>query len=332
MSFDENIETIEKIIGYSFRDTSLLRQAFTRTSFCNEENRRRRVKLQSSEVLEFIGDSALSTAIITLLMADESKRYEYGLLTELCEGDFSNIKSRLSNKQNLAISTERLGLEKYLIMGEGDERLGIDKQPSVMEDLFESIIGAIYVDSGMLIEPVIASVKKMLDVSVYKNADSDASPISQSAKNQLQEWCADKSRRLPPPVYSTISESGPDHKKSFVRGCYIGEVLYGTGEGKNRKIADAAAAEAALTRLKAEKKSSDTESSSIEELRLLAAERHAAPPSYKDLGETDRSTSTEREFAAECTLLGKSTVGRGKSKKEAKASAAKAMIAIVKKY
>ena len=331
MSFDENIETIERIIGYHFRDPSLLKQAFTRTSYCNEENRRRKVKLQSSEVLEFIGDGALSTAIITLLMADESQRYEFGLLTKLNEGDFSNIKSRLSNKQNLAISTERLGLQKYLIMGEGDERLGIDHQPSVMEDLFESIIGAIYVDSNMSIAPVIESVKKMLDVSVYKNADNETLPISQSAKNELQEWCADKQRRLPPPIYETLSESGPDHKKSFVRGCYIGEKLYGTGEGKNRKLADAAAAKAALTRLMAEATDRDTDAPYVEELRLLAAEMHAAPPSYTDLGETDRSTSTEREYATECNFLGKSSKGVGKSKKEAKAISAKVMLSMLKR-
>ena len=68
MSFEENVEKIEEAIGYRFRDRSLLRQAFTRTSWCNEQNRGRRVKFQSSEVLEFIGDSALSTAIITMLM------------------------------------------------------------------------------------------------------------------------------------------------------------------------------------------------------------------------------------------------------------------------
>ena len=102
MTFDANIEKIEEIIGYSFRDRSLLKQAFTRTSWCNEQNHGGRDRFQSSEVLEFIGDSALSTAIITLLMAEESKRYEHGLLTKLGEGDFSNIRSNLADKRNLS--------------------------------------------------------------------------------------------------------------------------------------------------------------------------------------------------------------------------------------
>jgi|GEM_PF-173717 len=321
MSFNDNIDRIEEIIGYSFRDRQLLRQAFTRTSWCNEQNRGGGVRLQSSEVLEFIGDSALSTAIITLLMREESRRYEHGLFTELGEGDFSNIKAALSNKHNLAASTKILGLEKYLIMGEGDERLGIGNQPSVMEDLFESIIGAIYVDSDMRIEPVIASVKKMLDVSVYRNAEGGHS-ILQSAKNELQEWCADKKRRLPQPIYTTLEESGPDHQKSFVRGCYVGEVLYGRGEGKNRKIADAAAAKAALCRLIDEEQSGKETKQSVEALRMLCAERHAPPPAYVDLGETEASTAQCQEFSQQCTALGLSATGVGKSKKEAKADAA----------
>ncbi len=325
MSFDSNIEKIEEIIGYSFRDRSLLRQAFTRTSWCNEQNRGGRIKFQSSEVLEFIGDSALSTAIITLLMAEESKRYEHGLLTELGEGDFSNIKAALSNKHNLAASTKALGLEKYLIMGEGDERLGIGNQPSVMEDLFESIIGAIYVDSGMNLEPVIAAVSKMLDVSVYKSA-SEGHGVLQSAKNELQEWCADKKRRLPAPVYTTLDESGPDHNKSFVRGCYIGDVLYGRGEGKNRKIADAAAASAALERLRVEEIDRKSADNPTEALRTLAAELRKPAPVYEDLGESNASTVTDKEFVSSCTALGITARGTGKSKKEARAAAAREIL------
>ena len=90
MNFEKNIEAIEEIIGYVFRDKSLLRQAFTRASFCNENNYRQREPYQSNEVLEFFGDSILSAAIVTLLMKDLSERYEFGISTTLNEGDFSN--------------------------------------------------------------------------------------------------------------------------------------------------------------------------------------------------------------------------------------------------
>ena len=242
-----NVKEIEKKINYTFKDKSLLIQAFTRTSFCNETNPTAKVKYQSNEVLEFFGDGVLSLSIISFLLKECTERYEHGIKTELKEGDFSNIKSKLSDKQNLSRSMKALGLEKYLLMGEGDAKLGIQNEPSVMEDLFESIVGAIFIDSDMSIGAVISAVSGMLDMSVYTSKQK----IAQSAKNALQEWCADKKHRLPPPRYETLSEDGPDHKKTYMRACYIGDKLMGRGIGKNFKLADAAAAEDALQALMA---------------------------------------------------------------------------------
>ena len=245
---DLNIKEIEKKIGYTFRDKSLLTQAFTRTSFCNETNPTAKVKYHSNEVLEFFGDGVLSLSIISFLLRECTERYEHGIRTELDEGDFSNIKSKLSDKQNLSKSMKALGLEKHLLMGEGDLKLGIQNEPSVMEDLFESIIGAIFIDSDMSIRTVMDVVAGMLDTSVYTSRQK----IAQSAKNALQEWCADKKRRLPTPRYETLSEDGPDHKKTYMRACYVGDKLVGRGIGKNFKLADAAAAEDALKTLMAQ--------------------------------------------------------------------------------
>ena len=240
-----NVTDIESKIGYVFKDKSLLVQAFTRSSFCNEHTPSRNEKYQSNEVLEFFGDGVLSVAIISFLMKECTERYAHGIKTELGEGDFSNIKSKLSDKQNLSKSMKALGLQKHLRMGEGDAKLGIENEPSVMEDLFESIVGAIYIDSDMSIDAVIKAVSTMLDMSVY----TDSRKPMQSAKNALQEWCADKKRRLPAPRYETLSEDGPDHKKTYMRGCYVGDRLVGRGVGKNFKIADAIAAEDALNAL-----------------------------------------------------------------------------------
>lgn len=245
--FDASLPKIERKLGYTFRDKSLIRQAFTRTSFCNEHPGE---KLQSNEVLEFFGDGVLSVTIISFLLESRTERYAHGIKTELHEGDFSNIKSKLSDKTNLSRSIERLGLESYLLLGEGDKKLGIENEPSVMEDLFESIVGAVYIDSEKNMSDVARVVSNILDMSVYEKNSKPA----QSAKNSLQEFCADKSRRLPPPEYKTLKEEGPDHKKSYTRGVYIGGELIAEGEGKNLKIADANAATAALSVL--EKKES----------------------------------------------------------------------------
>lgn len=324
MNFNKYIPEIEKKIGYVFKDKSLITQAFTRSSFCNEHKERGGRGYISNEVLEFFGDSVLSTAIISMMLRDKTERYEHGIYTRLDEGDFSNIRSKLSDKRNLSRSMAALGLQKYLRMGEGDGKLGIENEPSVMEDLFESIIGAVYIDCGMDIARVITVVGGMLDVSAYFS--SEAAPI-QSYKNALQEFCADKKHRLPAPVYKTVSESGPDHKRIYERGVYLGDRLVATGKGKNQKIADSAAAEAALEILKKEcKNTKNVNISSLSELKSLAVKNKQPSPEFRDLGETPASTVSSREFMIECRCMGKSAVAMGKSKQEARALAAEKVL------
>ena len=327
MDFKKYIPEIEKKIHYTFKDKSLLIQAFTRTSFCNEKNYGGKANYMSNEVLEFFGDSVLSTAIISLLLDKRTKRYEHGITTALTEGDFSNIRSKLSDKRNLSLCTAELGLQKYLRMGEGDEKLGICNEPSVMEDLFESIIGAIYIDCGMEIKPIIAVVSKILNTTAYESAE----PPMQSFKNALQEWCADKKHRLGAPIYKTASESGPDHRKVYERAVYIDGKLCGTGKGKNIKLADAAAAEAALAYLKSEAKSATPAAKeALSELKNLAAKNKLPTPEFRDLGETENSNSYDREFRIECRFAGKCAHGIGKSKQDARANAAAKLLEEIK--
>ena len=293
-----NFGEIEKKIGYTFKDKSLLTQAFTRTSFCNEINPTVKVKYHSNEVLEFFGDGVLSLSIITFLLKECTERYEHGIRTELGEGDFSNIKSKLSDKQNLSKSMKALGLEKHLLMGEGDAKLGIQNEPSVMEDLFESIVGAIFIDSGMNIQAVIDSVSGMLDMAVY----TEKQKVTQSAKNALQEWCADKKRRLPAPRYETLSEDGPDHKKTYMRGCYIGDKLMGRGIGKNFKLADAAAAEDALKALMAKEEQNlktkvvKTEPKATKQVQKPEQEKTSAPAKIEAVAPVDQTASESKKL------------------------------------
>ncbi|MBQ7387655.1 MAG: hypothetical protein IJW03_05775 [Clostridia bacterium] len=329
MDFKKYIPEIEKIIRYKFKDKSLLTQAFTRTSYCNEHNRGRSAPLSSNEVLEFFGDSVLSTAIVSLLMMSNTKRFEHGISTELREGDFSAIRSKLSDKSNLSKMTAALGLQKYLLVGEGDAKLGIENEPSVMEDLFESIIGAIYIDCGMNISVVTEVVARLLDVEEYSKKSE--APV-QSHKNALQEWCADKKHRLPAPVYKTLSESGPDHKKTYERGCYIGERLCGRGVGKNQKLADAAAAAAALELLLSEdRRASASAVEALTKIKEFATKNKLASAQFRDLGETEKSTVSAREYAIECRFAGKSACGTGPSKQDARAKAAEAVLTQIEK-
>jgi dsRNA-specific ribonuclease len=203
-----------------------------------------------------------------------------------------------------------------------------------MEDLFESIVGAIYIDSDNDMRAVIASVAKMLDMKAY--AQSGAAPL-QSSKNQLQEWCADKNHRRQSPVYKTIAEDGPDHKKVYQRACYIGDKVYGIGEGKNQKIADAKAAEEALATLireyereKCKNTLGDVELA-CQKLKEHAQKSKKTTPEFRDLGETDGSTPQSREYAIECRFDGMSAVGRAADKHEAKAIAADKILKMTEK-
>jgi ribonuclease-3 len=318
MDFNKSIEQIEKTLGYTFRDKSLLKQAFTRESYCNENNRGK-TKFISNEVLEFFGDSILSAAIVSLLLKGRTKKYEYGIYTELGEGDFSTIRSNLSDKKNLSSAMGALGLEKYLLLSRGDAKLGIEKEPSVMEDLYESIIGAIYIDSGMDLSVVVSVVERTLDVSSYI---SEAEAPKKNAKNLLQEWCDDKKHRLPHPEYKVLSATGPDNKKTYECGVYIGEKLYAKGVGKNQKLAEAEAAKLALEILKAEAKQPKVDAATVaQKLRELGSKNKVPSAEYRDLGETENSTINVKEYAIECRFMGKVATGTGLSKQDARAAA-----------
>ena len=207
---DQEILAVEEKLGYTFRDRSLLLQAFTRPSYVNEKKRK---GLQSYQVLEFFGDSVLSCALATLLIDDFATRYEYGIRSEFTEGDFSVIKSNLSDKTKLSQTTATLGLGQYLLMGEGDIKEGVDKQPSVLEDLYESLIGAIWIDSQNDMETITRVVKNTIDLSDFvRNMVKPA----QSFKNQLQEFCQDPKRRLPLPQYTTLECRGEEHKNCWL--------------------------------------------------------------------------------------------------------------------
>ena len=332
MSVFEHISEIERILGYTFKDKALLVQAFTRTSFCNEHHARAEEEdYQSNEVLEFFGDAVLSCAIISLLIRTSSRRYTHGIHTKLSEGDFSNVKSHLSDKSNLSRALRRTGLQQYLLMGEGDKKLGMENEPSVMEDLFESLIGAIYIDCEMQINVVINVVSRLLDTEKYL----EKGKMSQSPKNLLQEFCADKENRMGAPVYRLISEEGPQHKKQYLFACEIDGVEYGRGIGKNHRAAETAAAQNALCALlkgKAPKEPTDARHPADTPMSRLyehAATRALPPPEYSER-EADGSTVQSPLFAASCRYGKRVTEGEGKSKRAARQDAAEKMLTILK--
>ena len=324
---EKEILTIEEKLGYTFRDRSLLLQAFTRPSYVNE---RKRKGLQSYQVLEFFGDSVLSCALATLLIEDFATRYEYGIHTEFTEGEFSVMKSNLSDKTKLSQTTAILGLGQYLLMGEGDIKEEIDKQPSVLEDLYESLIGAIWMDSQNDMETVMRVVKNTIDLSEFAR---DMTKPTQSFKNQLQEFCQDPKRRLPLPQYTTLECRGEEHNPTYLVECRVGDFT-ATGEGKNTQKAQTASAEAMLALLTSLPKFSKTTShvstthpadTPASRLKRITDQKHLSltftPPTQKEA-----DGKADGDFYCTCICGKFVTEGRGKSKTEAKQQSAEKML------
>ncbi len=139
--FDTN--DIQKLIGYEFKNKGLLKQAFTRRSYSQENP-----TIANNEILEFYGDSALDFYVCREMADSFGEILENQFVSEKNEGELTKIRSLSVNKQKLAHCIEVLGLEKFLILGTSDIKNESWKSDSVKEDLFESIIGAVAVDSN----------------------------------------------------------------------------------------------------------------------------------------------------------------------------------------
>ena len=139
---DFNSAHIQQLIGYDFKNERLLLQAFTRRSFSQENP-----SYENNEVLEFYGDTALNFYVTRSLSLDFGKIQEKQFISEKDEGELTKIRSWNVNKQKLSHCIEILGLEKYLLLGTSDIKNEVWKSESVKEDLFESIVGAVAIDS-----------------------------------------------------------------------------------------------------------------------------------------------------------------------------------------
>ena len=171
----------------------------------------------------------------------------------------------------------------------------------------------------------------MLDVSEYMG--SKVAPL-QSHKNALQEWCADKKHKREAPIYKTVSETGPDHKKTYERACYIGNKIYGIGLGKNQKLADSAAAEEALKALVAEYDRAcsfaarEKGAVAVQKLKEYASKNKKTSAEFRDLGEKTTNGNI-KEYEIECRFSDFSTRASAADKRTAKAMAAEKMLSLL---
>lgn len=195
------VHNIEKIIKYEFNNKTLLEQAFTRSSYAKEH-----IEATDNETLEFIGDSILGVLVVKKLIA----HYQIGVATdiaekcvpfltkerfecELDEAELSALKIEIVQRASLAKATERLGLEKYLLMGRSDILGNVHNQDSVKEDLLEAIIGAVAVDSGWNMNVLEKLVNKLIDFDVLLE---NGGTYEEDYECILKEWFEQKGRTL----------------------------------------------------------------------------------------------------------------------------------------
>ena len=226
---NNNLDTLQKKIGFSFSSKTLLKTAFVHRSYLNEH---KKYKDPSNERLEFLGDAALSIVVSSFL---------YEKLPNATEGKLTTSRASLVRTETLAKIATSLSLGKHLVLSKGEEDTGGRENPSILANTFEALVGAIYLDQG--IDKVEEFLKKTV-LSDWKSLIESAVPDN---KSKLQEFVQRKYHVSP--IYKLISSWGPDHARQFEIDVFIGEKKMGRGTGNNKQSAAQNAAKDALTRL-----------------------------------------------------------------------------------
>lgn len=222
-----DFEKFEKRAGVTFKDKSLLKQAFTHRSYINEN---RGSALEHNERLEFLGD-----AVLELVITD----YLYGRLKGSSEGELTSLRSALVNADTCSLVAQTLGANDFLLLSKGESKDTSRARQYILANTLEAIIGAIYLDQGLEVAKnfVLTHVAPLLEGILEGGDWIDAKSLFQE---KAQEYTGLT------PVYKTTHESGPDHDKHFTVSVSVGEESYGKGEGKSKQDAEQEAAIDAL--------------------------------------------------------------------------------------
>ncbi len=223
----QNASIIEKKIGYQFKERSYLVLAFVHRSFINEN----KTMTQHNERLEFLGD-----AVLGMLISD----FLYQHLPNNPEGQLSYLRSRLVEATSCVNYLQQLDVASYILLGKGERMNDGRGRDSILADLFEAIIGAIYLDGG------IEAVKHFLFKNFLPRFEEILKTPLRNWKALLQDYCQKKFQQTP--IYQVLSETGPDHSKIFEIIVIVNKEEFGRGRGASKKEAQQAAAADSITR------------------------------------------------------------------------------------
>ena len=224
---DISLKELQGRIGYHFKDIYLLECALTHTSFANEQKIH---KYKDYERLEFLGDAVLEMV---------SSAFLYNEYPDKREGELTKIRASLVCEPSLPDCARQIGIPGCLRLGKGEEASGGRQKESILCDVVEAVIGAMYLDCGEIDPPRRFIMQKIL---------SDRSRVFfYDSKTMLQEWAQGRGEKL---RYEILEESGPEHLKIYRTGVFIGEEMIGTGEGRSKKAAEQQAAYAAIKKIR----------------------------------------------------------------------------------
>ncbi|HLQ73915.1 MAG TPA: ribonuclease III [Bacillota bacterium] len=220
-----NINELEKKLRVEFANKKLYEQAFTHSSYVNEH----RKHLVDNERLEFLGDAVLELGV---------SQYLYRKHPSMVEGEMTKLRATIVCEASLAHFAEQLELGDYLRLGKGEEQTGGRMRPSILADVFESFLGAFFLDQGY------DRTVQFLEQHVYPKIISGAFSHAMDYKSELQELVQqNKGIAI---RYDIIEERGPSHNKEFVAQVTIDQETFSEGIGKTKKEAEQRAAKKAL--------------------------------------------------------------------------------------
>ena len=214
---------ILKSLGIKPNDIKIYETAFSHTSYANENN------TESYERLEFLGDAVLELLMSDYLYNNQSKD----------EGEMTKLRAHYVCETALYEYSVRLGLNEYLKLGKGESESGGKYRKAIVSDIFESFLGAIYLDQG------IEKAKEFFDNNVIPHILNHEIDFFDDYKSVLQEYVQTDKKSL---EYRIVKETGPAHNKEFTAEVLIDDIVYGKGVSHSKKSAEQLAAKDALAK------------------------------------------------------------------------------------
>lgn len=222
------ISELEGKLEYSFKNKKLIKTALSHSSFTNEVKNN---KVECYERTEFLGDAVLELSV---------SEFIFNKYKDMPEGNMTKLRASLVCEPTLAfIAKTELNLGDYIFLGKGEEATGGRNRDSIISDVFEAIIGAVYLDGGQ------EEARKIISRFVLTDMEKKIEFID--SKTNLQEYAQEKGMDI---KYELVLESGPAHNREYKIALYLDGKLFGEGVGKTKKGAEQHAAYEALKVLK----------------------------------------------------------------------------------